>query len=150
MFPRAQRTRAHVAAVGVVTAVALALTGCGDQPDAGPTAQDSQTHREEPSPRSTDSRPAPTSPTTVDVPSFVVTGGQVEGPAQVTASVGEEVVFTVTADTADEVHVHGYDLTVPAEPGRPATVRFQADVPGIFEVELEASHLPLTQLRVTQ
>lgn len=150
MFPRARRARARVAAVGVVTAVALALAGCAEEPDTGPTAQDSQTRRPESSPRSTDSGPAPTSPAAADAGAFVVTGGQVEGPAQVPVSAGQEVVFTVTADTADEVHVHGYDVTVPVEPGRAATVRFQADIPGVFEVELEASHLPLTQLRVTQ
>lgn len=82
-------------------------------------------------------------------PAFVASGGQVEGPRQVTATAGEEVVFTVTSDTADEVHVHGYDITVPLTPGEPATVRFQAEIPGVFEVELHGSGLLLTQLRVT-
>lgn len=82
-------------------------------------------------------------------PSFVVSKGEVNGPRQLTAAVGEEVVFTVIADTADEVHVHGYDETFPVKPGEATTVRLQADIPGIFEVELEAAHLQLTQLRVS-
>jgi hypothetical protein len=82
-------------------------------------------------------------------PSFVVSKGEVNGPRELSATVGEEVVFTVTADAADEVHVHGYDETFPVKPGEATTVRLQADIPGIFEVELEAAHLQLTQLRVS-
>lgn len=82
-------------------------------------------------------------------PSFVVSKGEVKGPRQLSATVGEEVVFTVTADTADEVHVHGYDETFPVKPGQATTVRLQADIPGVFEVELEEAHLQLTQLRVS-
>jgi hypothetical protein len=46
------------------------------------------------------------------------------------------------------VHVHGYDLTVDTVPGQPVTVEFTADIPGVFEVELEESKLPLTRLQV--
>jgi hypothetical protein len=82
-------------------------------------------------------------------PSFVVSDGEVEGPRQVAVNVGEEVVFTVETDTVDEVHVHGYDMTVPVKPGEAATIRLRADIPGVFEVELEEAHLQLTQLRVS-
>lgn len=92
----------------------------------------------------------PVAPAPADAPALVASGGQVEGPRQITVSAGEEVVFTVSSDTADEVHVHGYDITVPLTPGGPATVRLQAEIPGVFEVELEDSGLLLTQLRVTQ
>lgn len=92
----------------------------------------------------------PAAPAPADAPALVASGGQVEGPRQVTVTAGEEVVFTVTSDTADEVHVHGYDMTVPLSPGEPATVRLRAHIPGVFEVELEDSGLLLTQLRVTQ
>ncbi len=39
---------------------------------------------------------------------------------------------------SDEVHVHGYDHRAPVAPGAPAEVRFTPDIPGVFEVELEA------------
>lgn len=84
-----------------------------------------------------------------DAPAFTVTGAEVEGPKQISANVGEELIFTVQADIADEVHVHGYDATVPVEPGETVTVQLQADIPGVFEVELEGSGLLLTQLRVS-
>jgi hypothetical protein len=76
--------------------------------------------------------------------------GEVDGPSRIKATVGDKVTFSVTADTRDEVHVHGYDVTFPVRAGRPTTVRVKADIPGVFEVELEDSHLLLTQLRVTQ
>jgi plastocyanin len=84
-----------------------------------------------------------------DAPSFTVVNGKVTGPNQIEVNVGDTIAFTVKTDAADEVHVHGYDTTVPVKPGKAATVRLQADIPGVFEVELEESHLQLTQLRVT-
>ena len=89
---------------------------------------------------------APTDPA---MPTFVVSKDKVRGPDRITAMTGDKVVFSVTADRADEVHVHGYDVMVPVRPGRASTVRLRAEIPGVFEVELEDSHLLLTQLRVS-
>jgi hypothetical protein len=55
---------------------------------------------------------------------------------------------TVDADVADEVHVHGYDLVADVAPGSPAELTFLADIPGVFEVELESSHVELLRLEV--
>lgn len=62
---------------------------------------------------------------------------------------GAAVRIAVTLETADEVHVHGYDVTVDALPGATATLEFAADIPGIFEVELEAAHTLLFELAVS-
>jgi heme/copper-type cytochrome/quinol oxidase subunit 2 len=78
-----------------------------------------------------------------------VTNGKVDGPRRITAKLGDEVVFVVTADSSDEVHVHTYDVSVDVKPGRAATVRVEADIPGVFEIELEESKVLLTQLRVS-
>lgn len=103
------------------------------------------------------SRPATSTTTTVTTNSSTVadavidvsvTGGTVEGGGRVSVSLGEEVTIRVTTDTADEVHVHGYDLFADVAPGEPAEVTFVADIPGVFEVELESSHLPLLTLAV--
>ncbi|MEV0379661.1 hypothetical protein [Nonomuraea sp. NPDC050643] len=61
---------------------------------------------------------------------------------------GQRVGITVTSDVADEVHVHGYDLAAGLRPGVPATLRFTADLTGVFEVETHGSELVLTQLAV--
>jgi len=61
---------------------------------------------------------------------------------------GEQVSLRVECDTADEVHVHGYDAAAPCAPASAAVVEFTADIPGVFEVELENAGLPLLDLTV--
>jgi hypothetical protein len=80
---------------------------------------------------------------------LTVAGGVVGGaPDDPTVAVGDTVLMVVTADVSDEVHVHGYDLIGEVAPGEPAQIEFTADIPGIFEVELEDARLPLLELRV--
>ncbi|MBA2425880.1 MAG: hypothetical protein H0V60_02235 [Actinobacteria bacterium] len=43
-------------------------------------------------------------------------------------------------------HVHGYDVTEDLKAGKRATIDLTADIPGVFEVELEQSHTPLFEL----
>lgn len=74
---------------------------------------------------------------------------KVDGPDTISVAQGETVVFQVVADVADEVHVHGYDLLFETVPGEPIVVEFMADATGIFEVELEESHLDLVNIEVT-
>jgi len=78
-----------------------------------------------------------------------VEGGTLDGPTRATVGEGETVLISVRSDAADEVHVHGYDLTSDVAPGEPARIRFVADLPGLFEVELEDSGRLLFQLEVT-
>jgi hypothetical protein len=79
-----------------------------------------------------------------------VTGDQVQTAEQrVKVKLGTEVRLEVTADRADEVHLHGYDRKVGAEPGKPAVLDFMADTPGVFEVELEEASLKLVELHVS-
>lgn len=61
---------------------------------------------------------------------------------------GDTVRLVVTTDTADEVHVHGYDLKKDVAAGKTGTLEFVADQSGVFEVELEAAALQLIQLEV--
>jgi heme/copper-type cytochrome/quinol oxidase subunit 2 len=59
------------------------------------------------------------------------------------------VEITVLTDVADEIHIHGYDIRYDAQPGIPVEISFEADAPGIFEVELESNHLPLFEIQVS-
>ena len=61
---------------------------------------------------------------------------------------GSQVVFMVESELADEVHLHGYDLSADVAPGEPATIRFKATAPGLFEAELESRSLPIAELEV--
>ena len=67
---------------------------------------------------------------------------------QIDVDLGSSVVLTVTSEIVEELHVHGYDLRLDLSPDEPATIEFVADIPGVFEVELEGSHQPVLQLRV--
>lgn len=75
--------------------------------------------------------------------------GEVQGGVRTEeVAVGEQVRLSVTSDVADEVHVHGYDLTVDLEPGVAGVIELTADLPGVWEVELEESGTPLLELQV--
>ena len=81
---------------------------------------------------------------------ITVTGTKVEtAERRVKVPLDGKVRLEVTADRADEVHLHGYDRKVDIEPGKPAVLEFTADVPGVFEVELEEASLKLVELQVS-
>jgi len=48
---------------------------------------------------------------------------------------GDKVTIVVSADAEDDIHLHGYDIEKPVEPGKPAEFKFTADIEGIFEIE---------------
>ncbi len=72
-----------------------------------------------------------------------------DGPGRIAIPVGETVELVVTSDVADEIHLHGYDRSVTVEAGGTATLSFTADIPGVFEVELEELGAPLARLEVS-
>ncbi|WP_193345672.1 hypothetical protein [Blastococcus saxobsidens] len=55
----------------------------------------------------------------------------------------------VTSDVADEVHLHGYDVSAPVAPGEPATLTFDATIPGVFELELHEVGEELLSVQVS-
>ena len=50
---------------------------------------------------------------------------------------------------ADHVHVHGYDLMKDVTPGKPVKFRFEGDIDGHFEVELEDRAEEIATLKVS-
>jgi ABC-type Fe3+-hydroxamate transport system substrate-binding protein len=78
--------------------------------------------------------------------SFV--SGAVEGGGRIEVPLGEPVVIRIDSDTVDEGHLHGYDIFVDLEPGATGVIEFVADIPGIFELELEDSGVLLADLQV--
>lgn len=54
---------------------------------------------------------------------------------------GDTVRMVFRSNVPDEVHVHGYDISRAAAPGKPARFEFPATIEGIFEIEShEAEH----------
>jgi hypothetical protein len=86
------------------------------------------------------------------VPVIEVRDGEpVGGVERIEAKRGERVSFEVRmTPPEEEVHVHGYEITEPAESGR-VKVSFPADLEGVFEVEVHGHRgdVQIAELRVS-
>jgi FtsP/CotA-like multicopper oxidase with cupredoxin domain len=123
-----------VALLVAVAAFALARPGDDDGGDGGaqtpPPADTGSTTTGE----RTDTQPAPKPKP--EIARIRIRGGAVAGgPSRIEVTNGETVRIVVSADAPDEIHLHGYDITRNAAPGRPARFGFRADNEGIFEIE---------------
>ena len=105
-------------------------------------------------PPATTTAPAPTTtappaaPRPAQVRIAVVGGRPVGGIRRASVKKGRRVAITVTSDLADEIHLHGYDVSAPVAPGKPARLTLTADVPGRFELEFEQRGIPIAELEV--
>lgn len=142
----------------VCAVLALALSACGGDGDEVTTTTGATTTTAAPTstvpataaPATTTSSAVPPTTATpsgvsIDV---VVTDDGIDAEDRYDVPLGEEVTITVTSTFADEVHVHSYDLFAELEPDVPGRITFVADVPGVFEVELENAGVPLFELVV--
>jgi hypothetical protein len=76
--------------------------------------------------------------TAATIPTIVVKNAKpVPSVKKLSFTNGDTIKFRVVSDTADEVHVHGYDLMQDVAPGHPVTFSFKANIEGRFEAELE-------------
>ncbi len=84
-----------------------------------------------------------------DVPTIVVRDGEpVGGVQELEFDAGEEVRFRVTSDAAEEIHVHGYDLSKEVPAGGTVEFAFPAELEGIYEAELEELGVQIMELRI--
>lgn len=140
--------------------VLLSITGCMSAGDADTTSSSSS----EPTTTTTAARPSNTAArvatTTTAVPTTtslveshveirVESGRVVEGPERLEVGLGSDVRLLVKSDVADHVHIHGYDLFFDLGLGEEVEIEFVADIPGVFEVELEESGLLLLEIEVS-
>ena len=155
MNPDFRKVALIAAGLGLIVSLFVALRS-EDDDVAGTAAQGTtvETTTAE-APPATTAAPATTTepaPTTIAGPlalRYTVVGGRPEGGiARDSVDLDREIVVTVTSDSADEVHLHGYDLSADVAPGAPATIRFNANAPGRFEIELENSGVQLAELEV--
>ena len=65
--------------------------------------------------------------------------GDTMTPSEITVGEGDELTLRVNADRQVEIHLHGYDLEQEVEPGASATLSFEADQTGRFEIEAEGT-----------
>jgi hypothetical protein len=154
-------TRHPIIFRGIAALTTFALSaGCGtDSPSeiADVTTVPSSTSTSNPP---ENSEPELASTTTTLVPSTTIETGQVidievvdatvvGGANRIEVSLGEKVTLRVSADVADELHIHGYDLTDDVSATEAGEIIFTADIPGVFEVELENAGLELVRLEVS-
>lgn len=84
-----------------------------------------------------------------EVPTIVVRDGEpVDGVQKLEYSAGEEVRFRVSSDAAEEIHVHGYDISKDVPAGGTVEFAFPAELEGIYEAELEELGVQIVELQI--
>jgi hypothetical protein len=123
------------------TAGMLVLAGCSgsDTPASGASS-------------TTTSAPASTlaaQQADVTIAVTVANGKVTPSGATIKVNAGQTVLVTAVSDAVDEVHVHGYDKELPLTPGKPASVKFTANMKGTFEIETHESGKLVAKLVVS-
>jgi FtsP/CotA-like multicopper oxidase with cupredoxin domain len=132
---RNQRLALIAAAIAVaVVAFVIAQPGGDDDGDETDTRSAQTTTAP-----GTETNPVATAPAPEPKPAVhrirLQDGAVVGGPKTIQAESGETVRIVVTSNAPDELHLHGFDITRNAEPGRPARFNFKAEIEGSFELE---------------
>ena len=135
------------AAIAVIAIVVFAASGGPDETaeDAASPAAGRPHADGTPTPAGRSSTATPTATPTPEPQPPLLEAGKV---AKLRYTEGDTVRFRVVSDSAEEVHVHGYDLKKDLEPGKTETMSFKASITGIFEVEFEGSAEQIAELRV--
>ena len=138
MLERRRVTTAFLGAVAIF-AGGFALASCGgDDGEASETTPETTTTE-------TTTEPEVEKPTVVRV---TVVDGSAKGILRASVDQGDRVRLVVTSDVADEIHLHGYDISRAVEAGGTVTLAFRATIPGRFEVELEDRGVPIADITV--
>ena len=88
----------------------------------------------------------PSGPVTITV---TIANGKVS-PSGATYDVtkGAEVTITVTSDSKDTIHVHGYEIEKDVVPGQETVITFVADQTGRYEIETHIIQATIATLNV--
>lgn len=158
---RTRASRAGIGAAALAAALVLffvlgrdrnpgpdATAQAGSAPGAAESLSDSRTTTEPESvPGESQSRSAPPQ-TPAKGRILVRDGSPVGGVRRLEYEKGERVRFSVRSDTADEVHVHGFDITKELPANRTVQFEFPADFEGVFDVELHHGNVEIAELRI--
>jgi FtsP/CotA-like multicopper oxidase with cupredoxin domain len=122
-----------LAAAVVVAIVAVVIASSGGDDSAGQATTTARSTETTAQTETTTEAEAPAKPQAVRIQ--IRGGNVVGGPADIRVKKGDQVSIVVSADAPDDIHLHGYDIEKPVEPGKPARFEFTADIEGIFEIE---------------
>ncbi|MCR4513843.1 hypothetical protein [Aeromicrobium sp. 50.2.37] len=144
---RTTPTARLTAALVTTVAAGLLLAGCGepgpgtDTPSAAPSSTSA-------SPSAAASAEASADPGVVVDVTLTADGPEPQG-ERVEVKVGEPITLNVTAEVADEVHVHSDpEVSIDVEAGDETSRTFTIDRPGQVAVESHATHAVIVQLVV--
>ena len=147
-----QRIALIVGAIAILVVAYVVIQGAGDDEEPATTA--TQATATEPAATGT-TQTATTQTETEETPAEpviptvrVVDAKPQGGVRKVEFDKGEQVRFRVVSDTADHIHVHGYDLTKDVRAGGSVTFSFKGSIDGRFEVELEDRGEQIAELDV--
>ncbi|WP_327640550.1 cupredoxin domain-containing protein [Kribbella sp. NBC_00482] len=142
----------------------LVLAGCGGDSTGGTTTPSPSAPASSPTSTLPTNTPTPGTPNasspsntadpsgeqadvTVDV---TVANGKVNpSGATIRVKAGQTVLVKAISDAAEELHIHGYDKELELAPGKPASVKFTANMKGTFEVETHKSGKLVAKLVVS-
>jgi copper(I)-binding protein len=139
--------------MAALTAIALfvggvGLVSCGgdDSEATGTTETETTQTTQTTTTETTTTEPEVEKPTVVRI--VVVNGAPKGGIVRKSVDKGDRVVIVVKSDVADEVHLHGYDISRDVAAGGTVRIAFRATIPGRFEVELEERGVQIADLTV--
>jgi hypothetical protein len=148
---RSSRVPLFIASVAVVAAVVafFVLRDSEDGSAPATTVAETTTASDEPGSEDKPAEDKPDEPEKPEVPKIVIEDGQpVGGVAELEFTVGDAIRFEVVSDVAEEVHMHGYDVSMDVEAGGSVQFDVPATLDGVFEVELEHSVVPIAEITV--
>jgi hypothetical protein len=144
----AQRLAIVAGAVVILVVGYLLLKGGGDDGSktatTGAATQPAQQGTTDAQDGTTATTPAAPPVSTVRVVNAKPAGGV----KKLNFSKGDQVRFRVVSDTADEIHVHGYDLMKDVAAGGSVAFSFKGSIDGRFVVELENHGEQIAELDV--
>ena len=147
-----RKVPALLALVGIVVAVGLFLVLKDDTADDDttvPPPQQSATGEGPGEGKNAGSKPERDKPAKPEVPVIEIKDGQpVGGVQELEFKKGDEVRIEIRANTAEEVHLHGYDITLPVPAGKPSTLSFKADLDGRLRARVALTAAPLAEISI--
>jgi hypothetical protein len=136
-----------IAAAAAVVVLFVVLAGSDD--DSSDNTGTTQTQPAAGATVTTGQAQAESKPEKPSTPRVVVVEGKPRGGVErLSYKSGDRIQFVVKSDVADEVHVHGYDVSRDVAAGGSVRFSFPARLEGVFEVELEGRHEQIAELRV--
>jgi hypothetical protein len=158
-----QRLAIVVGAIVILVVAYIVFSGGSDdgkkaasQPAATGTSSTQSTDTSETDTSETDTSETDTGGTTTAAPApapapptvRVVDAKPQGGVKKLNFTKGDTIRFRVVSDTADEIHVHGYDLMKDVPAGGSVTFSFKGSIDGRFVVELEDHGEQIAELDV--